>query len=74
MQSTSIRQIKAAIWNQAFLGSARVSRSFIEKFSLKNLVLMTPSPTHCTFVERFCRRFAFVYFNHEKFGKFDKRE
>ncbi len=44
MQSTSIRQIKAAIWNQAFLGSARVSRSFIEKFSLKNLVLMTPKP------------------------------
>jgi hypothetical protein len=25
MQSTNIRQIKAAIWDQAFLGSARVS-------------------------------------------------
>lgn len=25
MQSTAIRQIKAAIWEQAFIGSARVS-------------------------------------------------
>ncbi len=25
MQSTNIRQIKAAIWDQAFIGSARVS-------------------------------------------------